>query len=82
MRLLAAASLFLSLTTATVVPEIDDLGKRQGNGSTPVSVILLEERSFSVNLVSYQEPAFLANMLLRTTPVQSRVSPFPRLNSS
>ena len=41
MRLLAAASLFLSITTSAAVPEVEDLGKRQGNGSAPVSVIPL-----------------------------------------
>lgn len=45
MKFLAAASLLLSIATAAAVFEVEDLRKRQGNGSAPVSNPL-EQRSF------------------------------------
>ena len=46
MKLLAAASLLLFVTTAAAVHEVEVLKKRQGSGSAPVGVILLEKRPF------------------------------------
>jgi len=46
MKLLAAASLLLFVTTAAAVHEVEDVKKRQGSGSALVGVILLEERPF------------------------------------